>query len=131
MTAGVDYVVRFLKFLPVMVMPKTGPKSKPHCPIDFHFRPSEKEREFLDSLGPSGVQEKLSRMLEKEMKKQCPDTVGDLQSKIIETEREIKRLNEIKIECDRKLACLNIPPNELELIYTNIHKSVFPEKYHD
>ena len=104
---------------PVMLMPP-GPKSKPTCPSDIHYRPTDHQKKFLDSLGPGGAKEKISHILNEAAMRHCPLNRLSLEAKLLELTREQKRVGELIAKCTEKLYGLGLSEDEVSEVFSNI-----------
>jgi hypothetical protein len=103
----------------VISMPP-GPKSKPTCPSDIHYRPTDHQKKFLDSLGPGGAKEKISHILNEAAQRQCPVNKVALESKLLDLTREQKRIGELIGQCTEKLYDLGLSDDEVSEVFSKI-----------
>jgi hypothetical protein len=87
------------KSQPVISMPP-GPKNKSGCPSDLHLRLPDDVREMVDSLGPGRYQENIIESIRKCASKIHPETLIEIQSRILDLERQrnsiVSQLKEAK-----------------------------------
>ena len=75
------------KSQPVISMPP-GPKNKSGCPSDLHLRLPDDVREMVESLGPGRYQENIIESIRKCASKRHPETLIEIQSRILDLERQ-------------------------------------------
>jgi hypothetical protein len=103
-----------------------GRISKASCPPEIHYRPSNAERAFLDSLGPGAAKEKIASIILNEARKQCPDSIIEIQAKLIDIRKELASLTKIEKRLMERLESLEPNEERVEELYKEIHKAVHP-----
>lgn len=53
-------------------MAKPGPRPNAKCPKDVHFKPTESQRQILNTMGSGGVAAKLQALIDREALRQFP-----------------------------------------------------------
>jgi hypothetical protein len=116
----------------VILLLKPGPKSKGTCPADLHLRLPEKAREYLDSLGPGGCQEKIVSILVQAADKQSEKSQMEIQAELIRNNKDIKKLADRNRELmDTLKISFGLTTKQYEEIVQEIHKIVYPEDFEE
>ena len=118
-----------LLLFPVTLM-KPGPKNKGPCPVDIHLRLPDNARSYLDSLGPSGNQEKIVSIILRASDQKIQKSQIELQSDLIRIDKEIKALTELKrvIKEDLEINC-GLTMKQYEAALEEVQKIVYPEDF--
>jgi hypothetical protein len=72
---------------PVISMPP-GPKIKAGCPSDLHLKLPDDVRQMIDDLGPGRYHDKIIESIRNCSRKRQPETLIELQSRILNLERQ-------------------------------------------
>jgi hypothetical protein len=109
-------------------MLKPGPKSKGACPADIHLRLPDLARDFLNSLGPGGNQDKIVSIILQAAQKQSNKTQMEVQAEITKITREIKKLEDQRQELKDELSIsFGLTTKQYEDIMHEIYEAIYPE----
>ena len=71
-------------------MTKPGPRPNARCPKDVHFKPTESQRQILNSMGSGGVAAKLQTLIDREGLRQFPKDRQILKYRWLVSRKEAK-----------------------------------------
>ena len=109
-------------------MLKPGPKNNGPCPADIHLRLPNHARDFLNSLGPGGNQEKIVSIILNAAQKRPNKTQIEVQAEIVKLTKEIKNLEDHRQELKEELEIsFGLTTKQYQDIINEIFESIYPD----